>query len=258
MLIIIALLSVALGGLFTQLKWASEELDFRNEQLNTTLLELNISKQTVAKMEVEKRGLLMEIEGKNGEILNLENELGKTIEHLGTAEKMLSIEESKIKVEDLREFGSIYELENWLDGNTISETRYIEDVYDCDDFAIDLERAARQEGYEIFIMADFGGYEYIDVGGYNGLLIAKDFGSYIDVGGMNKIENGNSYWYIDADELWETTAPTALYDLVGIDTLILYNSDEFFGHAFCIAHIGDYWYRIEPQTDEISLMGKEL
>ena len=53
----------------------------------------------------------------------------------------------------LEQFDTVYELQEWLYNNDISERQYIPDTYDCDNFAVDLVREARADGYEIFICA---------------------------------------------------------------------------------------------------------
>lgn len=54
---------------------------------------------------------------------------------------------------EVKPFKTLFELYVWLERNKINENVYIIDDYDCDDYAIDLVRAARKDGYEIFICA---------------------------------------------------------------------------------------------------------
>ncbi|MBA7715405.1 hypothetical protein ES703_124448 [subsurface metagenome] len=49
----------------------------------------------------------------------------------------------------LREFGSVEELEQWLADDPISERKWVYDLYDCDDFAIDLVLSALSDLYWI-------------------------------------------------------------------------------------------------------------
>lgn len=49
----------------------------------------------------------------------------------------------------LLEFGSVEELELWLTNDPISDREWVEEIYDCDDFAVDLTLAALADGYWI-------------------------------------------------------------------------------------------------------------
>lgn len=253
-LILLALvmgLAATSATLALYLNVAEEELGYTQEQLKITEGELNSTKQILDNTEKI-------LEGTKRELGSTESALGTTKGQLERTEGELEIEESKVKVEDLREFGSLLALERWLANNKVSENEYIEDIYDCDDFAIDLVRDAREDGYELFVMGGWYGYEYADVRDFDVLIAAKDIGYYIDVEGVHEIESGNYYWEIDADKLLEVFTPDALFDISDIDELILYNEQDFAGHAFCIARIKGIWYSIEPRDDEVEILGGEL
>lgn len=53
-----------------------------------------------------------------------------------------------------REFESVHELRQWLEADNTSEQQWIFDVYDCDDFARDLVKAAYQDNYLMGIYVD--------------------------------------------------------------------------------------------------------
>jgi len=56
------------------------------------------------------------------------------------------------EAEELKEFNSISELEIWLLTNDINNNTYIKDMYDCDDFAINLVNDAIKDSYLIYSM----------------------------------------------------------------------------------------------------------
>jgi len=200
--------------------------------------------------------------GLEEELSITQSRLNVTEEEVELTERKLRIEESKVKVEDLREFYSLNELKDWLTKNKVNEHGYIEDVYDCDDFAIDLVRDARKDGYEIFVMGadSITAYEYIEVSNANNMLIAKNIGSYINARGFDRLyEEGCLYFYtINGDELWEVYGEGELHDISDATELIIADSIEYSGHAYCVARINGVWYAIEPMTDEVEKIGKEL
>ena len=53
---------------------------------------------------------------------------------------------------ELREFNSVVELGAWLLTNDIDNNTYINNTYDCEDFAMDLVDSAIQDGYLVYSM----------------------------------------------------------------------------------------------------------
>lgn len=51
-------------------------------------------------------------------------------------------------------FPNLSTLITWLDNDDTNEQRYIADIHDCDDFAMDLQKAAMEDGYLINIQFD--------------------------------------------------------------------------------------------------------
>lgn len=64
------------------------------------------------------------------------------------------IEKEIIYVPEFKPWNSKPELLTWLNKNDISNNLYNYDVYDCDDFAMNLSLAAAIDGYYIGIKAD--------------------------------------------------------------------------------------------------------
>ena len=60
-----------------------------------------------------------------------------------------------------REFGSISELKQWLSNDQTSENEYIPDIYDCDDFTMDLTLAAIRDGRWIGLFATDNGEAHL-------------------------------------------------------------------------------------------------
>ena len=58
------------------------------------------------------------------------------------------------KMQGYREFKTLPELRKWLENDPISEREYIKNIYDCDDFAIDLAKAGIADNYWIGILID--------------------------------------------------------------------------------------------------------
>lgn len=52
----------------------------------------------------------------------------------------------------LKEFDNLNDLNIWLLHNDVSDNTYINNTYDCEDFAIDLVNDAIQDGYLIYSM----------------------------------------------------------------------------------------------------------
>ncbi|MCW3134473.1 MAG: hypothetical protein N2V78_09125 [Methanophagales archaeon] len=195
------------------------------------------------------------------ELSHVKDELETTVEALSNTQEELDVEKSKMRVEDLREFSSVNELIAWLEKDPVSERNYIKDVYDCEDFAMDLVRNARNDGYEIFVLGMnwISGFTYIDISGRDAVIVARDVGYWIDVRGIYRLWENDYYYYdVYADRLIEVFEPCEIYDVKGYTALVLYETIEMEGHAFCVARINGLWYYIEAQTDEIQQIGIEL
>jgi len=61
--------------------------------------------------------------------------------------KSLFVEINYIYVSELREFKSESELKTWLNNDRTNYETYITDVFDCEDFAIRLQKEASIDGY---------------------------------------------------------------------------------------------------------------
>lgn len=246
-------MGVVSGVLVQQLSETKKTLNETQGALVETQTELESSEKTLEITKNELDDTKQEIDIKEDQLTQIEKELEQTKEKLG-------IEEAKVKVEDLREFNSLPELQGWLVKNTVSENEYILDIYDCEDFAIDLVRDARKDGYEIFVLGMnwISTFTYIDISECDAIVTAREVGSWIDVKGIHKIESGHYYWNIHADRLVECFEPCILYDVRKYTALIIYETIELAGHAFCVARVNGVWYYIEAQADEVAKIGKEL
>ena len=61
-----------------------------------------------------------------------------------------------------REFNSLQELNSWLYMNDVNTNTYVEDGYDCEDFAMDLVDDAREDGFLIYSMGcGYPTYDFI-------------------------------------------------------------------------------------------------
>ena len=88
-----------------------------------------------------------------------------------------------VMIDELRGFTSVGQLEAWLAADDTDEQIYVEETHDCDDFAIDLQKAGIADGY----------------------LINLEFIVTEDVGHVcNAVIIGNSVWFIEpqTDEVW--------------------------------------------------------
>lgn len=96
-------------------------------------VEVNRYKDDLVLYEGYTTGLCLINEQLNEEVTNLKSEI-----------TLWSIDYGDTK---LKEFGSVEELEQWLADDPTSENEYVETTYDCDDFSIDLSRAALADRY---------------------------------------------------------------------------------------------------------------
>ena len=63
------------------------------------------------------------------------------------------------KWDNLRNFDSIKELKSFLEADDVNESTYIEDVYDCENFAMDLQDCAASKGYRVSLQVNINNYE---------------------------------------------------------------------------------------------------
>jgi len=61
--------------------------------------------------------------------------------------------------DQMRNFDTLKELELFLMADKTNEAKFIEDIYDCDDFAITLQENAAKKGYRISLQVDINSYE---------------------------------------------------------------------------------------------------
>ena len=88
-----------------------------------------------------------------------------------------------VMIDELRGFTSVGQLEAWLAADDTDEQIYVEETHDCDDFAIDLQKAGIADGY----------------------LINLEFIVTEDVGHVcNAVIIGNEVYFIEpqSDEVW--------------------------------------------------------
>jgi len=65
----------------------------------------------------------------------------------------------KVRDGELDEFESVHKLRQWLESDNTSEQKWVFDTHDCDDFAMDLVRAAHRDNYDMGIyVKDFGNH----------------------------------------------------------------------------------------------------
>lgn len=86
-------------------------------------------------------------------LLKCEESLSQSTDQKEALEaKILELDYQISRLETLggyREFESLDYLREWLASDSTSENTYIENDYDCDDFAVDLTLSALQDGYWI-------------------------------------------------------------------------------------------------------------
>lgn len=66
--------------------------------------------------------------------------------------------DSAIEPIELKEFNDVSELETWLLSNDVNNNTYITDIYDCENFAIDLVNDAIQDQHAIYSMGSGTAY----------------------------------------------------------------------------------------------------
>ena len=71
--------------------------------------------------------------------------------------------------DDFKEFKSVTELKMFLAFDNTDENEYINDTFDCDDFAIMLIENARERGYKIYGYGDYTDNHMYCVTKINGL-----------------------------------------------------------------------------------------
>ena len=65
--------------------------------------------------------------------------------------------EPTIIYEDLQPFPNLSTLITWLVNDDTNDQTYVVDTHDCDDFAMDLQKAAMEDGYLINVQFDLEG-----------------------------------------------------------------------------------------------------
>lgn len=63
------------------------------------------------------------------------------------------------KWDNLRNFDSIKELKAFLEVDDVSQSTYIEEIYDCENFAMDLQDCAALKGYRVSLQVNENQYE---------------------------------------------------------------------------------------------------
>lgn len=62
------------------------------------------------------------------------------------------------KIKPLEPFKTKYEFRNWLINNPVDQNEYVQNAYDCEDFAIETSLAAARDGKWIFPIFDQCGH----------------------------------------------------------------------------------------------------
>jgi len=224
----------SLKGTVEEVKTAAEEaqegLDQVRGQLQT--VNLNVSKlasnvQTlkgdVSKLKSDLSSTWAEIATVKGDVQNVQSSVSSLWLEVRSVKSDISkiwLNISSVWRELAKEAGywsSLDELKTWLKENKVNENQYIPGVYDCDDYAIDLARAAlREEKKLMFPIPVYYGqvYFYFDYA-----LVPSS------VTGKIEFPEGYQYWIV-ANHMADLT--------------------------YC-ADVG--WVVVEPQTDGIAILG---
>ncbi len=97
-----------------------------------------------------------DIDKANIYISELQKDLNNTIKEKDNISDLYQEEKTRMKWDYMKNFYTVEELEKFLESDKTNENKFVEETFDCDDYAVMLQNNAAKVGYKMSFQIEFG------------------------------------------------------------------------------------------------------